>query len=248
MKNIILGVVQGLTEFLPVSSSGHLVIFSHFMNIDTNVPYFALLHLATFFAVLIFVWQEVLQLIKGLFKWEKESLSLILKLIISSIPAAIIGFTLESTVESAFSSLSLVGIFLLITGFLLFFSDYFNGEKNIQQITYLDALVIGIMQAVAIFPGLSRSGSTIFAALLMKMKREDAVKYSFLMSLPVTFGAGIFEITKVSFNPSMILGSIAAFGFGLIGLLLVKKTVIAGKLKYFSIYCFIIGFLAIFIL
>lgn len=104
------------------------------------------------------------------------------------------------------------------------------------------------MQAVAIFPGLSRSGSTIFAALLMKMKREDAVKYSFLMSLPVTFGAGIFEITKVSFNPSMILGSIAAFGFGLIGLLLVKKTVIAGKLKYFSIYCFIVGLISIFII
>jgi len=247
MREIILGIVQGLTEFLPVSSSGHLAIFSTFMNIDTNVPYFALLHLATFFAVLIFVWKEVVSLIKGLFKWEKESLSLILKLIVSSIPAAILGFTLESTIESAFSSLTLIGIFLLVTGIFLLISDTLKGKKSLTDITYLDALVIGLMQALAIFPGISRSGATLFGALLMKTKREDALKYSFLMSLPVTFGAGIFEINKVTFSLPVILGGIFAFLAGLFGLYLLRKTVLVGKLRYFSYYCFAIGIIAIII-
>ncbi|PNR93640.1 undecaprenyl-diphosphate phosphatase [Petrotoga sp. 9PWA.NaAc.5.4] len=245
MKNIILGIVQGLTEFLPVSSSGHLVIFSNFMEIETNVPYFALLHLATFFAVLIFVWKEVIGLIVGLFKWEKSSLSLIMKLIVSSIPAVLVGFTVESKIESAFSSTTLVGIFLLITGILLFISDSLKGKKTLREISYIDALIIGIMQAIAIFPGISRSGATLFGALLMKTKREDAVKYSFLMSLPVTFGAGILEINQVYFDFSIIIGTLSAFIAGLFGLFLLQKTVIAGKLKYFSYYCFIVGILTI---
>lgn len=248
MKNIILGIVQGLTEFLPVSSSGHLVIFSNFMEIETNVPYFALLHLATFFAVLIFVWKEAIGLIVGLFKWEKSSLSLIMKLIVSSIPAVLVGFTVESKIESAFSSTTLVGIFLLVTGFLLLISDSLKGEKSLKDISYMDALIIGVMQAIAIFPGISRSGATLFGALLMKTKREDAVKYSFLMSLPVTFGAGILEINQVHFDLSIIIGALLAFIAGLFGLFLLRKTVIAGKLKYFSYYCFIIGIVTIFII
>lgn len=247
MREIILGIVQGLTEFLPVSSSGHLAIFSSFMDIDTNVPYFALLHLSTFFAVLFFVWKEVVNLIKGLFKWEKESLTLIFKLIISSIPAAIVGFTLESSIESAFSSLTLVGVFLMVTAVFLLISDTLKGKKSLTEITYVDALVIGLMQAIAIFPGISRSGATLFGALLMKTKREDALKYSFLMSLPVTFGAGIFEINKVTFTPWVILGGLFAFLFGLLGLYLLKKTVLVGKLKYFSYYCFAMGLVAIII-
>lgn len=247
MKEIILGIVQGLTEFLPVSSSGHLAIFSSFMDIDTNVPYFALLHLSTFFAVLVFVWKEVVHLVIGLFKLEKESLSLFLKLIISSIPAAIIGLTLEASIESAFSSLNLIGIFLIVTAIFLLISDTLKGKKGLTQITYVDALIIGLMQALAIFPGISRSGATLFGALLMKTKREDALKYSFLMSLPVTFGAGIFEINKVTFSPWVILGGLFAFVFGLFGLYLLKKTVLVGKLRYFSYYCFAIGLIAIII-
>jgi undecaprenyl-diphosphatase len=247
VKEIILGIVQGLTEFLPVSSSGHLAIFSSFMDIDTNVPYFALLHLATFFAVLVFVWKEVVNLVIGLFKLEKEALSLFLKLIISSIPAAIIGFTLEASIESAFSSLNLIGIFLIVTAIFLLISDTLKGKKSLTQITYVDALIIGLMQALAIFPGISRSGATLFGALLMKTKREDALKYSFLMSLPVTFGAGIFEINKVTFSSWVIFGGLSAFLFGLFGLYLLKKTVLVGKLKYFSYYCFAIGLVAIII-
>jgi undecaprenyl-diphosphatase len=248
MTEIILGIVQGLTEFLPVSSSGHLTIFSQFMNIDSDIPYFALLHLATFFAVLIFVWPEVVGLIKGLFKWEKESLSLILKLIISSIPAAILGLTLESTIEAAFSSVTIVGVFLILTAVFLLISDFLKGKKSLSNITYLDALIIGVFQAISIFPGISRSGTTLFGALLLKTKREDAVKYSFLMSLPVTFGAGILEINKVSFSPSIIFGALLAFITGLFGLYLLKKTVIAGKLRYFSYYCFAIGIISIILL
>ena len=246
MHDFILGLVQGLTEFLPVSSSGHLTIFSKFMGTDTNLPYFAVLHLATFFAVLFFVFKEVFAILKGIFTLNRDYLNLAGKLIVSTIPAIVFGLTLNSKIEEAFSSVKLVGVFLAITALMMLFSDKLNkNQKSIKSISWLDALLIGLIQAFAIFPGISRSGSTLFAALLLGMKKEDAVKYSFLMSLPVTFGAGILEMQKITLSGSQYLGVIAAFLSGLLGLYLVKKTVINGKLKYFSYYCFAMAAVAI---
>ncbi|BBE31056.1 undecaprenyl-diphosphatase [Tepiditoga spiralis] len=246
MQDFILGLVQGLTEFLPVSSSGHLTIFSKFMEINTNLPYFAVLHLATFFAVLFFVFKEVWLILKGIFTLNKDYLNLAGKLIVSTIPAVFFGLMFNSKIEEAFSSIKLVGIFLAITALMMLFSDRLNkNQKTMNTITWMDALLIGLIQAFAIFPGVSRSGSTLFAALLLGMKKEEAVKYSFLMSLPVTFGAGILEMQKITLNTSQYFGVIAAFLSGLLGLYLVKKIVINGKLKYFAYYCFTMAAIAI---
>lgn len=239
MQEILLGIIQGLTEFLPVSSSGHLALFSKLINFDPNVSFFAFLHLMTFFAVLLFVYKEVWFILKGMFSGKKNAWNLALKIIVSSIPAAFIGLMFEEQISEAFSSLKLVGLFFLFTSIAMILSDRFNGKKDLMNISYIDAIIIGLFQAAAIFPGISRSGFTLFGALLLKAKKEDALKYSFLMSLPVTFGAGLLEINKVNFTPSVINSGIATFIFGVLGLYILKKTVINGKLKYFGYYTII---------
>ncbi|GAB6189727.1 undecaprenyl-diphosphate phosphatase [Marinitoga arctica] len=244
MQEIILGIIQGLTEFLPVSSSGHLALFSKIISFNPNVSFFAFLHLMTFFAVLLFVYKEVWFIIKGIFTGKKDSWTLALKIIVSSIPAAFIGILFEEQISNAFSSLKLVGIFFLFTSIAMILSDRFNGKKELMDISYTDAIIIGLFQAAAIFPGISRSGFTLFGALLLNTKKEAALKYSFLMSLPVTFGAGLLEIHNVVFTSPVIYSGIATFIFGVIGLYILKKTVINGKLKYFGYYTIIASILS----
>jgi len=242
MENIILGIIQGITEFVPISSSGHLALFSEFLKAELDVPYFAVLHLATFFAVVIFVWREIWDILKGIFSKDKKYLNLAGKLIVSTLPAIIVGFTIDNIIEDAFSAIKVIAFFLIITAVMNFFSDRLKKEKkDLNSITYVDALIIGLIQAFAIFPGISRSGSTIFAALLLGMTKKSAVKYSFLMSLPVTFGAGVLKISSVSFTSSQNIGIILSFISGLFGLRVLKKAVISGKLKIFSIYCLVMS-------
>jgi undecaprenyl-diphosphatase len=239
MSEIILGIIQGFTEFLPVSSSGHLTIFSEFINFDQDPSFFALLHLATFFAVFIFVFKEIKDIIIGIFKLDSDVLSLVFKLLVSTAPAVFAGFILEDFFKSMFSSVNMVATFLIITSIMMFLSDYFNkNDKDMNSIGYKTAFIIGLFQAFAILPGISRSGATLFAALMMGMTKKSAIKYSFLMSLPVTFGAGILEIGNVGITVNVLFGAFAAFLSGLIGLSLVKKSVINGKLKIFSFYTF----------
>ncbi|KLO21817.1 UDP-diphosphatase [Marinitoga sp. 1197] len=236
MNEIILGVIQGLTEFLPVSSSGHLALFSKLINFNPDVSFFAFLHLMTFFAVLLFVYKEVWFILKGIFTLDKDAWNLALKIIVSTIPAAIIGILFEDQISEVFSSLKIVGLFFLFTSIAMILSDKFKGNKNLIDINYTDAAIIGLFQAAAIFPGISRSGFTLFGALILNIKKEDALKYSFLMSLPVTFGAGLLEINKVTFTMPVIYSGISTFIFGVFGLYILKKTVINGKLKYFGYY------------
>lgn len=247
IENIILGMVQGLTEFLPISSSGHLAIFTAVFNNTPDVGYFAFLHLATFLAVFIFVKNEIFNILKGIYKKDREYLGLSLKLVVSTIPAVIVGLFFDEFIESVFSSTYLIGIFLGVTGILMLMSDKLNKNmKTIKKIPYLDALIIGLFQAFSVLPGISRSGSTLFAALFLGMKKEDAVKYSFLMSLPVTFGAGVLELSKTTITSEYILGFILAFLTGLLGLYLVKRMVISGKLRFFGYYCFLASAFVIF--
>ncbi|MBM7409180.1 undecaprenyl-diphosphate phosphatase [Methanococcus maripaludis] len=246
MEELILGIVQGLTEFLPISSSGHLAIFTALFNSTPDVGYFAFLHLATFLAVLIFVKAEVFEIITGITKKEKEYLNLASKLILSTIPAVFVGLFFGDFIESVFSSTLLIGVFLSITGILMLLSDNLNKNlKTIKSILYVDALIIGVFQAFSVLPGISRSGTTLFAALFLGMNKEDAVKYSFLMSLPVTFGAGILELQKITFSSEQLFGFVISFLTGLLGLYLVKKMVIGGKLKIFGYYCFLASFFVI---
>lgn len=242
MSEIILGIIQGFTEFLPVSSSGHLTIFSEFINFDQDPSFFALLHLATFFAVFIFVFKEIKDIVIGLFKLDSKTLNLVFKLLVSTLPAVVAGLFLEDYFKSMFNSVNMAATFLIITSIMMFLSDYFNkNEKDMNSIGYKTALIIGLFQAFAILPGISRSGATLFAALMLGMTKKSAIKYSFLMSLPVTFGAGILEMGNVDISGNVLFGTFAAFLSGLIGLVLVKKSVINGKLKVFSVYTLILA-------
>ncbi|ABR54373.1 Bacitracin resistance protein BacA [Methanococcus vannielii SB] len=247
MENILLGIVQGLTEFLPVSSSGHLAIFTAIFNKTPDVGYFAFLHLATFLAVVIFVKKEIFEIINGVFKKDEKYITLSLKLFVSMIPAAIVGIFFEDFIKSIFSETFFIGVFLAITGVFMLLSDKMDKNlKTITKIPYLDAFIIGIFQAFSVLPGISRSGSTLFAALLLGVKKEDAVKYSFLMSLPVIFGAGVLEMQKTVITKEYVYGFIVAFLTGILGLHLLKKMVIAGKLKFFGYYCFLASLFVIF--
>ena len=247
MKEFILGIVQGLTEFFPVSSSGHLALFSKLMGLPSELPFFAFLHLGTFLAVLILLWNDVVGLVVGLFRWDKSTVELILKLIVSSIPAGLIGVFFQEQVNQALSSQKLVGVFFLATAALLWISDEFSGHKTMGQITYVDALVIGLFQAVAILPGVSRSGLTLIGALMIGMVRADAFKYSFLMSLPVVLAAGLFEIKGVTFTAGAFAGFGGALVAGLASLALMRYLTVSSHLKYFSIYLLIPAIVSFFV-
>jgi len=239
MKEFLLGVVQGLTEFLPVSSSGHLSLFSKLFGLSQNLPLFAFLHLATFLVVLIFLSKDVWRIIIGLIKFDNSTWSLALKIIVASIPAGIAGVFFEKKIEEIFSSQMLIGIFFLVTAVALWLSDSFTGKKSLNDISYTDALIIGIFQAFAILPGISRSGFTLIGALLVGMNRTDAFRFSFLMSLPVTLAAGIFELKGVVFSTGVFSGFGGAFVTGLIALIVVRQLTISAHLKVFSLYLII---------
>lgn len=236
LREFILGVVQGLTEFLPISSSGHLALFSKIMNIPSDIALFAFLHLATFLVVVIFLWSDVWSLLVGLLKLNNEAWQLTFKIIISSVPAAFVGIFFESKIEKTFSSQLVIGLFFLVTAITLWFSDRFSGSKTLSTISYVDAVIIGLFQAFAILPGISRSGFTIFGALLIGMTRTDALKYSFLLSLPVTLGAGLLELKHVTLTLTTLSGFGGAIAAGLAALWLVKSLTLSAHLKLFSIY------------
>lgn len=247
MQQIILGIVQGLTEFLPISSSGHLVLFSNFFDISSDISNFAFLHLATLVAIIIFVWKEIYEIIVGLLKLKKEYYNLVLKIIISTIPAAIFGLLFNEKIENSFSNLKIVSAFFLVTSAALFISDKLKGKKNFFDLTYLDALIIGLFQMIAIFPGISRSGITLFGALSVGLQREKALKYSFLMGIPVILGAGIVESSSLTLTPEILTSGLMAFLFGLLSLLILKKLTISKKLKIFSYYCIIVSVITFFV-
>lgn len=254
---IILGIVQGLTEFLPISSSGHIVIGSEFLgvNAESNLAMAIVLHTATVLSTIAVLWKDIWNLLKGLFKfrWNEET-QFIAKILLSLIPVLLVGFFLKDYVDELFSSgLLIVGIMLLITAVLLTFS-YYAKPKQKEKISFLDAFIIGIAQGVAaIFPGLSRSGSTIATGILLGNNREAVAKFSFLMVLIPILGEAFLEIVKGDFGASeviipatsLIAGFIAAFVFGVIACRWMIDIVKKGKLIYFAYYCFAVGLLCV---
>lgn len=253
---LILGIVQGLTEFLPVSSSGHLEIGVVLLGINsTNNLLFALVvHMATCLSTIFVFHKDILLLIKGLLKFEwNDATKFVLKLFISMIPVGIVGLLFESEIEAFFTGdLFLVGGMLLVTSILLFIPRYFS--QGIGEVTFGKSLVIGLAQSIAILPGISRSGSTIAMALVLGVSREKAAKFSFLMVLLPIIGASLLKIKKYiefpDFEPevnilALFLGFMAAFISGYLACRWMVKIVKKGKLIYFSIYCFILGLTAI---
>ena len=252
---IILGIVQGLTEFLPVSSSGHLELAKYFMGEESmgeeSLLMTVVLHFATALSTLFVFRKEVSTIIKGLFQPHyNEDRKFATHILISMIPAVIIGLAFEEQIESLFSQkIGMVGMFLIFTGFILFLAD--KAKSTIKNVGIKEALLIGIAQAVAILPGISRSGVTISTSVLLKIDREEAAKFSFLMVVPLILGkvakdigSGDLSFDNVKLLP-MFFGFTASFLTGILACRLMIRLVQKSKLKYFSYYCVAIGLMAI---
>jgi len=242
IQGLLLGLLQGLTEFLPVSSSGHLVIAQHLFNItSSSVIFDILVHLATGLAIVVVLWSKILKL-------NKEKIGLI---ILATIPAALVGFFLNKSIEVIFSSLPLVGISLIITSLFLFSTRLL--KTSTKKLTSKNSFTIGLFQALAIIPGISRSGSTIVAGLHTGLKPITAFNFSLLLFLPAILGAQLLQLDKVanipaSQIPTLIIGFITAFFSGLISLKLLQKIVIKSKLYQFGYYCLILGVIVLILL
>lgn len=252
---IILGIVQGLTEFLPVSSSGHLELGKAVLG-DTSIPqesmlFTVVLHAATALATLVVYRKEVLEIIAGLFQFSNnEAFQFSVKIILSMIPAAAIGVLFAEQLETLFNrQILLVGLMLWLTGLLLFVAD--RAKSSSQDVTYKHALYVGLAQAIAILPGISRSGATISTSVLLGIDRTRAASFSFLMVVPLILGKIAKDIMDgaLTVNDSQLsvlsAGFVAAFITGLFACQWMIKLVRNAQLKYFSYYCFIVGTLAI---
>ncbi|WP_299097250.1 undecaprenyl-diphosphate phosphatase [uncultured Winogradskyella sp.] len=252
---IILGIVQGLTEFLPVSSSGHLELGKAILG-DNSLPkesllFTVVLHFATALSTIVIFRKDILDIIKGILKFEwNEDLQFLSKIVISMIPAVIVGLFFEEQLEALFNgNILLVGVMLIVTAILLFMAD--RAKDTNKNVTFSNAFVIGISQAIAMLPGISRSGATISTSVLLGNDKTKAARFSFLMVVPLIFGkiakdilGG--EITYDSANFTTLgIGFIAAFVAGLFACKWMIALVKQSKLTYFSIYCIIVGIAAI---
>lgn len=255
IEALVLGILQGLTEFLPVSSSGHLELGKVLLNtnLEDNLTFTVLVHGATVLSTIVVFWKDIIKLLSALFsfKWNEET-KYLSKIVVSFMPVAIIGLFFKDYIDALFNNnamLMLVGIMLLITAVVLAFTFYAK-EKN-KDISYKDAFIIGVAQAFAVMPGISRSGSTIATGLLLGNKRKEIARFSFLMVLIPILGENFLELLKGDFANSslgvipMIVGFVAAFISGLLACKWMISLVNKGKLIYFAIYCAIVGAIAI---
>lgn len=252
---IILGIIQGFTEFLPVSSSGHLELGKAILG-DNSVPeesllFTVVLHFATALSTIVVFRKDILQILKGLFsfKWNEQT-QFSLKIVVSMIPAALVGFFFESELEAFFGgNIAFVGAMLLVTAALLWGAD--RAKNTLKPVSYSNAFVIGIAQAIAMLPGISRSGSTIATSVLLGNDKGKAARFSFLMVIPLIFGKiakdildGALSNPDTPFVP-LSLGFLAAFICGIIACTWMIQLVKKSKLTYFAIYCLLVGLLAI---
>jgi undecaprenyl-diphosphatase len=261
LQSIILGIIQGLTEFLPVSSSGHLVIFQKLLGLKEHSLIFDIsVHLGTLLSIVTVYFGIIKQIFTDVFtavvkKDKNYGFSFFLMMIVASIPTAIIGFSLKDVFESLFSSTLAVGIFFIITGIILKFTQRtsddsvsvsFTDMEGLQKITFRQALTIGVAQGAAIAPGISRSGSTIACGLFVGLNRKTAALFSFLISVPAILGASLLQFKDISawqegFAQVLIVGGVSAYLSGLGGLWFVLKFVKKGRLEVFSYYLWALG-------
>jgi undecaprenyl-diphosphatase len=254
LQALLLGIIQGLTEFLPVSSSGHIEIGHALLGIkdENNLLFVLVVHVATVLSTIVVFRKDIGGLLKGIFEFKKnESTIYVAKILFSSIPIVVVGLLFKEEIESFFTgNLFVVGCMLLFTASLLTLTHFV--KKSDGEITFFKALIIGIAQTVAVLPGISRSGSTIAIGLLLKIKKEDVARFSFLMVLIPILGAAFVDIMKGELSGTQIelmpllVGFFGAFTSGLIACSWMIKVVKRGKLIYFAIYCALIGLIAIF--
>ncbi len=244
----VLGVVQGLTEFLPVSSSAHLVILDNLLGVKQPTMSLAIfLHLGTLLAVVVVYFRQLLRILVGMFAGRREG-RLGWFIVIGSIPAAVLGIALKDVFAKAFSSVLLSGVMLLVTGAILFWSGRLSrGRRDERAMTAGDALAVGAFQAVAILPGISRSGSTIAGGLWRGLEPKLAADFSFLLSVPAVLGAGLLDIREalkggeVFDLRGLVLGTVLSFIFGYIAIKWLIAVVRRGRIEAFAYYCWAVG-------
>jgi len=241
IQAIILGIVQGLTEFLPISSSGHLAILEGFLGITEPVALTAFLHLGTFVATVVFFFKPISALVRGLIRGNSASIRYTINIVIGSIPIVIFALIFKSWIEKSFVDFKLIAVLLGVTGVILLLTGII--KKREGKVHYLHALAIGIGQMFAALPGLSRSGLTISAGLFSGVSPEESFTFSFLLSLPAILGANLLEIRHIAKieNPAvMLVGLLFSFIFGLIALKILRDAV-RKKFHLFGIYCLVIS-------
>lgn len=268
ITSVLMGILQGVAEFLPISSSGHLALFQHFFGAEnyeeTQMFFTVLLHLGTLLSVFIYYWRDVLDLIREFFLGVKAVCShgeegggkappparrLVLLIIVATLPLFLI-LPVKDAIEAAMSNATFVSVALLATGFILFFSDRMaRGRKTEKSATILDAVLVGFAQALGTLPGISRSGTTISAGLLRGFDRTFAVRFSFLMSMPAVLGANILTLkdaieagaVELEFLPVYLVGMVTAAVVGWLAIRLVNLLASKGKFGAFAWYCWIVG-------
>jgi undecaprenyl-diphosphatase len=263
LKSIIMGIIQGLTEFLPVSSSGHLVLAKHYLGIQfsSSVAFEVFLHLGSVLAVIIYYRQDIAQLFISLVKFKDNSKqhlhnrNTIYYLLVATFVTGLLYYFFDDRIEAIFdttnsNNIYLVSIFLAVTGLIVFISDKISVTKLNQRLGVRKSVLIGIAQAFALLPGISRSGSTISMGIFVGMKREEAARFSFLLSLPAILGANLMKLNEILLlNKSdllaFIFGALAAFVSGLLVISALIKMIKNKQLKYFSYYCWAIALISI---
>ena len=259
LKYIFLGFIQGMTETIPVSSSGHLMIFKRLMSVNVDFDTIAILtNFGSLIAIIILFWNDIVKIVKGFFSYlikkdekSKDEYKYAWMIVLGCIPAGIMGvlvsyFDLFDKIEN---NIKIVGLSLIITSILLFIIRNFKGKKDDNKIGVKEALTVGCFQILGLFPGISRSGSTIVGGMTQGLKRDTAFKYSFMLYIPMSIAAMALEIFDLNIQTDLIFYYLVAIIVSLVVTLLVtkwfRKIVNSGKLIYFSIYCFIVGILVI---
>ncbi len=237
INEIILAVVQAATEFLPISSSGHLALVSNLIS-SPDLFFFTALHIASLLAVLIFLRREIFDLLS----FRPQYNRLWIYLIIATIPAALVGYLFSDVIEAMFSNFLFLGIAFIFTGIVLLFTKF---SKVYSKLNWKNSLFIGLMQILALFPGVSRSGMTISAGLFSGIEREKAVRFSFLLFIPLALGAFVLKLGAFFFSWSLLVSFLVCFVLSLVFLNLLSLIVRKGNFWMFSFYCFIVGVVSI---
>lgn len=267
IEAVVLGLVQGLTEFLPVSSSGHLVLFQHLFGIEEPEVLFDIsVHVGTLVAVLVVFYRDILEMLKAMVRlpglvrdsgglaslWANHSdIRIMVMIVLGSVPTAILGLLFAKVAEQLFGTIWLVGLALVVTGTFLWFTQHCSPSgRSVQQMRFKDALIIGLVQGLAIVPGISRSGATISMALYLGIDRDLAGRFSFLLVIPAILGALVLGLDRTIFQTSLptgiiISGALAAAVVGYLALVLLLKMVRRGQLHRFAPYCWGVGLLAV---
>lgn len=268
LQAFILGIIQGITEFLPVSSSAHLVIVPYLagwkISPVESFTFDVLVHWGTLLAVIVYFWKDIVRIVLDFFAgilkgqpFAEPKSRLGWFLLLATIPAGIVGFLLKNIVKAAFSNIIMTAIFLIITAILLLAAEFIGKRtRNLQELTWKDALWIGFFQVISIFPGISRSGSTITGAAVRNFERAEAARFSFLMSIPIMLAAGLLQLQDFSNYPALavtdtlpavITGAVTAAVVGYFAIRWLMKFLQEKTLAWFSGYCFILGALTLFL-